>query len=72
MRLPTNLPTRKTIQHNTLAGLSVGAYFIPQAMAYGQLAGVGAAAGLSLAAIPLIVYMILGKNPLLSIGPESA
>ncbi len=56
---------------NALAGISVGAYLIPQAMAYGQLAGIDAATGLAVAAIPLIVYMILGRSTYMSLGPES-
>ncbi len=56
---------------NILAGVSVGAYLIPQAMAYGQLAGIDAATGLAVAAVPLIVYMILGRSTHMSLGPES-
>ncbi|MFN8124893.1 MAG: SulP family inorganic anion transporter [Candidatus Nanopelagicales bacterium] len=56
---------------NVLAGISVGAYLIPQAMAYGQLAGIDAATGLAVAAVPLIVYMILGRSTHMSLGPES-
>ena len=56
---------------NILAGVSVGAYLIPQAMAYGQLAGIDAATGLTVAAVPLIVYMILGRSTHMSLGPES-
>lgn len=56
---------------NILAGVSVGAYLIPQAMAYGELAGIDAATGLGVAAVPLIVYMILGRSKHMSLGPES-
>ena len=49
----------------------MGAYLIPQAMAYGSLAGVSPATSLTIAAIPLIVYMLLGRNPYMSLGPES-
>ncbi|MEI2718121.1 MAG: SulP family inorganic anion transporter [Candidatus Nanopelagicales bacterium] len=56
---------------NILAGVSVGAYMIPQAMAYGSLAGIDAATGLAVAAVPLIVYMILGRSTYMSVGPES-
>ena len=56
---------------NVLAGVSVGAYLIPQAMAYGELAGIDAATGLGVAAVPLIVYMILGRSKHMSLGPES-
>ena len=57
---------------NVVAGISVGAYLIPQAMAYGSLAGVSPSTSLSIAVIPLIVYMILGRNPFMSLGPESS
>ena len=56
---------------NILAGVSVGAYLIPQAMAYGELAGIDAATGLAVAAVPLIVYMVLGRSTHMSLGPES-
>jgi sulfate permease, SulP family len=49
----------------------VGAYLIPQAMAYGSLAGVSPSTSLTIAAIPLVVYMLLGRNPYMSLGPES-
>ena len=41
----------------------MGAYLIPQAMAYGSLAGVSPSTSLTIAAIPLVVYMLLGRNP---------
>lgn len=56
---------------NILAGISVGAYMIPQAMAYGALAGIDPSTGLAVAAIPLAVYMILGRSVHMSLGPES-
>lgn len=57
---------------NSVAGLSVGAYLIPQAMAYGELAGVGPAVGLGAALVPLLVYPLVGRHHWLSMGPESA
>lgn len=57
---------------NLVAGIVVGAYLVPQAMAYGELAGVGASAGLTVALIPLILYPLLGRSRWLSLGPESA
>lgn len=57
---------------NLIAGIVVGAYLVPQAMAYGELAGVGASAGLTVALIPLIVYPLIGRSRWLSLGPESA
>ncbi len=49
----------------------MGAYLIPQAMAYGSLAGVSPSTSLTIAAVPLVVYMLLGRNPYMSLGPES-
>ena len=57
---------------NLVAGIVVGAYLVPQAMAYGELAGVGASAGLTVALIPLLLYPLLGRSRWLSLGPESA
>lgn len=57
---------------NLVAGVVVGAYLVPQAMAYGELAGVGASAGLTVALIPLLLYPLLGRARWLSLGPESA
>ena len=57
---------------NLVAGLVVGAYLVPQAMAYGELAGVGPSAGLTVALIPLLLYPLLGRTRWLSLGPESA
>ena len=45
---------------------------IPQAMAYGSLAGVSPSLSLSIAVVPLVAYMIFGRNPYMSLGPESA
>ena len=41
----------------------MGAYLIPQAMAYGSLAGVSPSTSLTIAAIPLVVYMLLDATP---------
>ena len=49
----------------------MGAYLIPQAMAYGSLAGVSPSTSLTIAAVPLVVYMLLGRTPYMSLGPES-
>jgi high affinity sulfate transporter 1 len=57
---------------NLVAGVVVGAYLVPQAMAYGELAGVGASAGLTVALIPLLLYPLIGRSRWLSLGPESA
>lgn len=70
----SDTPTRARIlsPRNIIAGVSVGAYMIPQAMAYGSLAGVSPSLSLSIAVVPLVAYMIFGRNPYMSLGPESA
>ena len=55
-----------------LAGLTVGAYLVPQVMAYGELAGLPPVAGLWAILLPLLVYSALGSSRLLSAGPESS
>lgn len=54
-----------------LAGASVAAYLIPQALAYAALAGLSPIAGLWAALPPLIIYAFLGSSWQLSVGPES-
>ena len=61
-----------TSWRNVVAGISVGAYLIPQAMAYGSLAGVSPSVSLTISVVPLAAYMLLGRNPYMSLGPESA
>ncbi|MFF0268192.1 SulP family inorganic anion transporter [Kribbella sp. NPDC004536] len=62
---------RGWLRYDLVAGLTVAAYFVPQVMAYAQLAGLPAVAGLWVALGPLVVYFLLGSSRLLSLGPES-
>lgn len=55
-----------------VAGITVAAYLIPQCMAYGELAGVGAIVGLWAILPPMVLYALLGSSPQLSVGPESS
>lgn len=59
------------LRGDLLAGLSVAAYLVPQAIAYAALAGVSPVAGLWTALPPLLVYALLGSSRQLSVGPES-
>ncbi len=59
------------MRSDVLAGLTVAAYFVPQVMAYAQLAGLPAVTGLWVALGPLVLYFFLGSSRLLSLGPES-
>jgi SulP family sulfate permease len=58
-------------RRDLLAGITVTAYLVPQVMAYAELAGLPAAAGLWASVGALLVYAALGSSPQLSVGPES-
>jgi SulP family sulfate permease len=62
---------RAWLRGDVVAGFAVAAYLIPQALAYGALAGVGPSVGLWAAVPPLLVYAVLGSSRQLSVGPES-
>ncbi|MFF1819313.1 SulP family inorganic anion transporter [Kribbella sp. NPDC058245] len=62
---------RQWLRADVVAGVTVAAYFVPQVMAYAQLAGLPAVAGLWAALGPLLLYFLLGSSRLLSLGPES-
>lgn len=62
---------RGWLRHDVLAGLTVAAYLIPQVMAYAQIAGLPAVAGLWAMCAPLVVYALVGPSRQLSVGPES-
>jgi len=62
---------RGGVRADVVAGVTVAAYLVPQAMAYAQLAGLPPVAGLWAVLGPLAVYSVLGTSRLLSVGPES-
>jgi len=62
---------RTWLRGDVLAGVTVTAYLIPQVMAYSELAGVPADAGLWAAVGALTLYAFLGSSRQLSVGPES-
>ena len=62
---------RPWLRYDVLAGVTVAAYLIPQVMAYAELAGLPAVAGLWAILGPLAVYAVLGSSRQLSVGPES-
>ncbi|TCC50784.1 sulfate permease [Kribbella capetownensis] len=62
---------RGWLRPDLIAGVTVAAYFVPQVMAYAQLAGLPAVTGLWVALGPLLLYFLLGSSRLLSLGPES-
>ena len=62
---------RTWVRGDVLAGATVTAYLVPQVMAYAELAGVPAQAGLWAAVGALTLYAVLGSSRQLSVGPES-
>ena len=63
---------RSWLRGDLLAGVTVAAYLVPQVMAYAEVAGLPAIAGLWAAVGPLVVYAVLGSSRQLSVGPESS
>ncbi|MGQ4601396.1 sulfate permease [Nocardia sp. R6R-6] len=59
------------LRDDTVAGLTVAAYLVPQVLAYATLAGLPPVTGLWAALGPLIIYALLGGSRQLSVGPES-
>ncbi len=55
-----------------IAGITLGVVLIPIAMAFGELAGVGAVAGLKASILPLIAYSLFSSSKLIIIGPEAS
>ena len=58
------------LRADVLAGLTVAAMLVPQAMAYAELGGLPPSAGFRAALVALPVYAILGTSRHLGIGPE--
>lgn len=54
------------------AGLSVAAVSLPVSIAYAQLTGVSAIAGLYSSILPMIVYALFGSSRQLIVGPDTA
>lgn len=55
-----------------IAGLTVAALAIPSAMAYAELAGLTAVAGLYALLLPTVAYALLGSSRQLIVGPEGS
>jgi SulP family sulfate permease len=62
---------RLWLRGDILAGVTVAAYLVPQVMAYAELAGLPAVAGLWAVIGAMTVYALLGSSRQLSVGPES-
>ncbi|WP_414469012.1 SulP family inorganic anion transporter [Methanobacterium sp. ACI-7] len=63
---------KEWLRPDVLAGITVGAFTIPEAIAYASLAGLPPEVGLYSAMIALLVYVIFRTSCQLSIGPTSA
>jgi high affinity sulfate transporter 1 len=62
---------KEWLRPDIIAGITVGAFTIPEVMAYVSLAGLPPEIGLYSAMVALLVYMIFGTSKQLSIGPTS-
>jgi high affinity sulfate transporter 1 len=63
---------RSWLRGDVIAGLTVAAYLVPQAMAYATVAGLAPVAGLWASLLPLVIYAVMGSSRYLSAGPESS
>jgi sulfate permease, SulP family len=61
-----------TARRDVLAGVTVAALAIPSAMAYAELAGLPAEAGLYALLLPTVAYAFLGSSRQLIVGPEGS
>jgi SulP family sulfate permease len=59
------------LRRDALAGATTAAVVIPQAMAYATIAGLPVQIGLYTAAVPLLVYALLGSSRALSVSTTS-
>ncbi len=60
------------LRHDLIAGLTIWAVLVPEAMAYAGIAGVPPIMGLYTIPIPLFLYTIFGTSRTLVVGPDSA
>jgi high affinity sulfate transporter 1 len=63
---------RGWLGRDVVAGVALGVVMIPQGMAYAELAGVPAVAGLYATMAAIIGYAILGSSRQLVVGPDSS
>ncbi len=61
---------RAWLRPDVLAGLTVAAMLVPQAMAYAELGGLPPSAGFRAALVALPLYAVIGTSRHLGIGPE--
>ena len=63
---------RSWLRLDILAGVTVWALLVPEAMAYASLAGLPPEAGLYASLPPLVLYAIFGTSRHVAVGPSSA
>jgi SulP family sulfate permease len=70
----TWLPTyqKSWLRPDVMAGITLAAFTIPEAIAYAELAGLPPQAGLYASMIPAILYTLFGTSRHLVIGPTAA
>src|SRR5215208_2075913 len=61
-----------TARRDLVAALTVAALAVPAAMAYAELAGLTAVAGLYALLLPTVAYALLGSSRQVVIGPEGS
>lgn len=62
---------RSWLRGDLVAGVTVAAYLIPQVMAYAEVAGLPAVAGLWTVIGAMTIYAVLGSSRHVSVGPET-
>src|SRR6516162_7948249 len=62
---------RTWLRYDAVAGLTASAVVVPQAMAYGAIAGLPLVVGLYTALVPLVVYAAMGTSRPLSVTTTS-
>jgi high affinity sulfate transporter 1 len=60
------------LRYDVFAGVTVAAVILPIALAYGDLAGLPAIAGIYASILPLVAYALFGTSRQLILGPDSA
>jgi SulP family sulfate permease len=63
---------KESLRPDITAGLTLAAFTIPEAIAYAELAGLPATAGLYAAIAAPVLYMLFGTSRQLAIGPTAA
>ena len=63
--------SRRWLRADSVAGVAVAAYLIPQVMAYAAIVNVPPVASLWAALAAIVAYVVLGSSRILSSGPES-